>query len=378
MPWGEKTVEEKREAFCEACQAQIGSMTELCRTYGISRKTGYKWLNRAQQGESMSDRSRLPHTSPTKIDGQTEQMILEKRRQHPAWGAKKLHEVLLCEGHGMPSVRTVHNVLKRNGLIDREESLKHRPYQRFERAHCNELWQTDFKGDFALGDGSRCYPLTIIDDHSRYAILVEARSDTRDVTESFRRVFEQYGKPEALLSDNGAQFAGFGGGYTRFERWLMEQDVLPVHGRPRHPQTQGKIERFHRSMKAEALRDNSFDDLSHARKALSAWRTLYNEVRPHEALGGQKPAQVYQRSARLYLPDVQKTVYSGDHPVCKVNSWGYLRWMDYRVYLSETFANTYLEIRLAQDQLWVCYRNFRIAAINTISGKRLHRSISRL
>lgn len=280
----------------------------------------------------------------------------------------------------LPCVKTCSNILKRNGCVDPAESLKHKPYQRFERERCNELWQTDFKGDFPLQDGSRCFPLTILDDYSRFSIRIEAKPNTLGVKDSFKRAFQSYGMPDSILSDNGGQFAGFRGGYTSFERWLMDHDILPVHGRIMHPQTQGKIERFHRTMNQELLKNKSFLDLADADLHLQNWRRKYNEVRPHEALGLKPPAQVYVPSTRIYRDTPDKFEYSGLYPVRKVNNWGYLRFDAVRVYLSETMADTYLEIRPrdSDSSFIICYRNFKIAEIDADSEKLLNRKISRL
>ena len=151
------------------------------------------------------------------------------------------------------------------------------------------MWQTDFKGDFLLGDGTRCYPLTILDDHSRFSIRIEPKSSTIGVKESFIQAFEEYGLPDAIHSDNGSQFAGFRQGITQFERYLMDLDILPIHGRVRHPQSQGKIERFHRTMKQEVLRQIP-QNLLEADRLFQYWRWKYNEIRPHEALGHRPSA----------------------------------------------------------------------------------------
>jgi transposase InsO family protein len=264
MPWGEKTVEEIRKEFIQELENRKQNMSSLCREFGISRKTGYKWIGRSQDSGCLKDMSRKPHSMPKKTPEQTEEIIISLRRENPGWGAKKIHDVLLNQGQELPSIRTVQNIISRNGCINFEESLKHSPCLRFEREHCNEMWQADFKGDFKLLDGSRCYPLTILDDHSRFSIEIDAKPDTKGVKDTFKKVFLNYGKPQSLLTDNGAQFAGFKGGHTQFERWLMDHDILPIHGRIMHPQTQGKIERFHRSLKQELLIHRQFVDLSDA------------------------------------------------------------------------------------------------------------------
>ena len=249
MPWEQKTVMQERESFVADVENRIDTVTALCNQYGISRKTGYKWIRRAAEGQRLCDQSRCPHQQPSKTAWETEELILALREANPSWGGKTIKAVLESAGfEGIPSAKTCGNILKRNGCIDPLEAKKHRPFQRFEREKCNELWQTDFKGDFLLGDHTRCYPLTILDDHSRFSIRIEPKDAAKGVIESFTQAFQEYGLPDAVLSDNGSQFSGFKGGYTQFERFLMDLDVAPIHGRIMHPQTQGKIERFHRTL----------------------------------------------------------------------------------------------------------------------------------
>lgn len=378
MPWGEKTVMDKREEFVEAVAAGKKSVSALCQEYGISRKTGYKWINRASQGQQLCDQSRCPHRQPSKTAGEMEQAILAMRSNHPTWGGVKIKAALESAGWvGVPSGKTCGNILRRNGCIDPKASLEHRPCQRFERKHCNELWQTDFKGDFLLGNGVRCYPLDILDDHSRYALLVEPKESTIGVKESFIQTFQKYGLPNAVLSDNGAQFAGFRGGYTQFERFLMDLDILPLHGRVMHPQTQGKIERFHRTMKQELLATVP-SNMQDAKRRMESWRWAYNELRPHAALGMKTPASVYQPSTRAYYTP-NAYIYDEGAVLRKVNNWGYLRFGPIQVYLSETMADTLLEIRAGEnDTFLVIYRNYQIAVIDAVSRKLANRSIRRL
>ena len=380
MPWGNKTVDELRKEFVEAAK-DAKNLSALCREYGITRKTGYKWIARSKETDDMSDRSHAPKTVPHKTSPAVEKLILETRSENPGWGGKTIWKVLVNAGHeNLPCAKTVSNVLKRNGCISEEESLKHTAFIRYEKERCNQMWQSDFKGDFKLLDGTRCYPLDILDDRSRFAITVRAKADTHGVTEHFREAFCEYGVPESVLTDNGAQFAGFKGGYTQFEKWLMNHDVLPIHGRPMHPQTQGKIERFHRTMKEELLLHRPFANLADASEQLQKWRDKYNNVRPHEALGLRCPAEVYTKSCKKYADKVSAFDYGGAYHVIKVNSWGYVRFDKWQIYLSETMRGEYIEFRPALDGscFYACYRNFKIAAFSTDTGERLDRRIRRL
>lgn len=378
MPWETKTVMEEREAFVLAAEAGEKNIAALCREFGISRKTGYKWLNRAKEGQQLCDQSRCPHRQPSKTAWETEQLILEMRASHPAWGGKKIKAALESAGYSrIPSAKTCGNILRRYGMIDPAESQKHTPFHRFQRENCNDLWQIDFKGDFLLGDGNRCYPLDILDDRSRYCIQISPKSSASGVIDSVTLAFQEYGLPNSILSDNGAQFSGFRGGYTQFERWLMDLDVLPIHGRIMHPQTQGKVERFHRTMKAEALRTTPAN-LEHAKQLLSDWRWRYNELRPHEALGMKTPASVYTESKRQFCKP-EPFLYDEGARLVKVNNWGYLRFGPIQVYLSETMRDTYLEIRPGDlDTFRVIYRNYQIAVVDAVHHVLLNRIIRKL
>ena len=378
MPWEQRTVMQERERFVEDVENQVDTVTALCLRYGISRKTGYKWIKRAAEGRRLCDQSRRPHQQPSKTARDTEELILALRKDNPTWGGKTIKAVLESAGfQGIPSAKTCGNILKRNGCIDPEEAKKHQPFQRFEREKCNELWQTDFKGDFLLGDNTRCYPLTILDDHSRFSIRIEPKYAAKGVIESFTLAFQEYGLPDAVLSDNGSQFSGFKGGYTQFERFLMDLDVAPLHGRIMHPQTQGKIERFHRTLKQEALRTTP-ENIRAAEKLFAEWRFKYNELRPHSALQMKTPASVYHPSERaLFQPKPYE--YDLGARVVKTNNWGYLRFGPIQVYLSETMRDTHLEVRPTENESFlVIYRNYKIAEVDAVENKLLNRRIRRL
>lgn len=381
MPWESKSVEELRKEFALAAK-ECHNFSALCREFGITRKTGYKWLERYTAGEDLSNRSRKPLHTPNKTPKDVELRILKLRSENPGWGAKTLKQVLENEGAtDIPCVKTVNNILNRYGCISPEESLKHKAFTRFEKEHCNEMWQTDFKGQFLTKDDKFCYPLNILDDHSRFLIKTTSSSSTENVVlPAFKAAFSEFGMPDSVLSDNGSQFAGFRKGFTQFEKWLMNHDVLPIHGRIKHPQTQGKIERFHRTMKSELLKHNTFENAQDADEALQQWRHKYNCIRPHEALGMKCPADVYVASERQYCDLVKPFEYSGQYHVIKVNSWGYVRFDKWQVYLSETMIGERIEFRPNPfgDSFFACYRNFKIAEFDSSDGKLISRFISRL
>lgn len=381
MPWESKTVEELRKEFIEAAKS-TKNFSMVCREFGITRRTGYKWIDRAKDTNNLSNRSHARKNVVNKTNLETEKLILSMRTENPGWGAKTIHQVLQNQGYeDLPCVKTFNNILKRNGCISENESLKHKPFTRFEKDECNEMWQTDFKGEFLTTDNNKCFPLDIIDDHSRFLIKIKALTSTANaVIPCFKEAFYEYGMPNSILSDNGSQFAGFRQGYTQFEKWLMNHNILPIHGRIKHPQTQGKIERFHRTMKQELLNHKIFADVNDADDALQSWRLKYNNIRPHEALNMKCPAEVYIPSNRTYIDKIKKYEYGGQHHVIKVNSWGYVRFDKWQIYLSETMSGEYIEFRPNPlgDSFIACYRNFKIAEFSTETGKLLNRKISRL
>lgn len=380
MPWKDKTVENLRKEFVEAANV-TNNFSALCREFGITRATGYKWMERFKENEPLTDRSHTPCRIANRTPPATEQLILKSRAEHPGWGAKKIHTVLARQGYDLPCIKTVNNILKRYGCITEEESLKRKPYIRFEKENCNEMWQADFKGEFKMLNGKYCFPLDIFDDHSRFVICIKPSETTANVVlPTFREVFYEYGMPYSVLSDNGAQFAGFKHGYTQFEKWLMNHDVLPIHGRIKHPQTQGKIERFHRTMNQEVLKHYTPKNMTDAERVLNEWRNVYNNERPHEALGMKCPAEIYKPSLRTYFDEIRPYEYSGAFHVIKVNSWGYVRFDKWQIYLSETMINEKIEFRPnANDETFIaCYRNFAIAEFDAHTGMRLNRTIRRL
>lgn len=234
MPWKEVSIMSQRLEFVTLAAAEAANIRQLCRCYGISSATAYKWLQRFQHsgGNGLADRSRRPHHSPSRSAAELEDAVVKLRRQHPAWGGRKLRQRLLALNHtAVPSASTITAILRRQQLLDPKESAKHRPCQRFERAAPNELWQMDFKGEFKLPQG-RCYPLTILDDHSRFAIALEACArNTRNITQTaLIKVFRLYGLPQQITCDNGAPWGARGRHYfTGLGVWLTSQRRYPEH-----------------------------------------------------------------------------------------------------------------------------------------------------
>ena len=301
-----------REEFVKRVLSGESTMSALCREYGISRPTGYKWVERQQAGKPLEDQSRRPKTIH-RVAPETERLILDYREAHPAIGALKIHRILENKGHcDLPSVKTVNNILKRNGMITREASQAATPMQRFEKETPNEMWQADYKGHFEMADGRRCHPLNIIDDHSRFNLCCEPMytESYQEIKPVMIRLFESYGLPRVFLCDNGNPWGtSQSTGFTSFEVWLMELGILTIHGRPLHPQTQGKDESFNRSMTKELLKHTMILDREDARKKFDQYRKFYNEERPHHALNLDTPASDFERRFKTMAENIVIATY---------------------------------------------------------------------
>ncbi len=383
MPWREKDLTKLREEFVRAYTEGKGTMTALCLEYGISRKTGYNWVARYREGQKLCDQSRRPAHSPAKTPPSIEELIVRTRAEHPAWGANKLLKLLERQGlTNLPSVSTVGNILRRNGLISKQMSLKSQPYKRFVRDNPNELWQMDFKGDFLLADGNRCYPLTVLDDCSRYSLCLKALPSQRwdGVKRVLTGLFEQYGLPEAILSDNGPPWGnGQSQGMTKFEVWLMMLDVLPIHGRALHPQTQGKEERFHRTMDDELLSVTQLDNMTDAQQKFDVFRNLYNSVRPHQALGYDTPSNFYTVSSRAMPQKLEEPDYGGGEKAYRVGVKGGIRLNGKEYYIGTPMAGHFVTVEeLPEHCIRFRFANFELARFNLIDNCFLSRKIYRL
>jgi transposase InsO family protein len=329
MPFREVSVMDQRHEFVMFASAEGSNIRELCRRFRISPTIGYKWLGRYQQGgmAGLVDMSRRPKKSPSRTPAAMEAKVLALREHsNNAWGGRKIKRVLKDRGElGVPAASTITGILRRHGRLMDAGSIEHpRPWQRFERASPNELWQMDFKGHFAMHSG-RCHPLTVLDDHSRYNLVLAACDNEKGETvrRHLEEAFGRYGLPLAMLMDGGPPWSDPGGDpYTRISVWMMRLGIRVLHGRPRHPQTQGKDERFHRSLKAEVLSGRSYRDIPACQHAFDRWRPIYNYERPHESLSMATPGQRYRPSSRS-LPTVLPPIeYASGDQIRKVDSDG--------------------------------------------------------
>jgi transposase InsO family protein len=324
MPWCEVSVMDQRREFVRLALAEGANRRELCRRFGISAAVGYKWLARHRAGDAgLADRSRRPHASPRRSDAAIEAHVLAVRDAHPAWGARKIAYCLHRDGVTAPAASTVHAILQRHGRIVPPPGGPAQPYRRFEKDAPNALWQMDFKGRVALASGAACHPLTVIDDHSRYALCLQACSNQQRTTvqERLTRAFRRYGLPDALFVDNGSPWGDSSGSrWTGLRVWLLKLGVDVIYARPYHPQGRGKNERFHRTLKAEVFAARRFAGFGELQHAFDAWRSVYNLERPHEALGMAVPASRYRPSTRSMPERSAEVVYDSGEIVRRVST----------------------------------------------------------
>lgn len=378
MPWQEVSIMDQRQEFVMLALQEGANRRALCRQFGISPQTGYKWLARRQAGDwPLADRPRRPRSSPARISAAEEQRILRVRDEHPAWGARKIRHCLDQSETPAPASSTVHRVLERNDRIVTPAGGA-AVYERFEMPAANQLWQMDFKGWHRLDDGMRCQPLTVLDDHSRFLVCLQACADQQLETVQARLepVFRRYGLPAAFYVDNGSPW---GGGpqerWTKFGVWLLKLGVWLTHSRPYRPQGRGKNERLHRTLKAEVLSLRTLRDLAQAQSAFDAWRTVYNLERPHQALGYAVPASRYQPSLRAMPDRLMQPEYAPGEIVRRVSTTqGYVKFKGRLWPVGQAFSGEWLAIRPrgSDGQFGIYFGAFRVGGIDLTNPQGVH------
>jgi transposase InsO family protein len=352
VTWQYTTVMKERAEFVALAQQSQHDMSQLCARFGVSRKTGYKWLQRfkAEGLEGLKDRSRQPKTSPKQTNKAMEEQIVAVRTAHPAWGARKIKAFLALPDS--PSISTITQVLHRHQCISAAESSKHTAWTRFEHEAPNQLWQMDFKGHFPLLNQQRCHPLTVLDDHSRFSLCLAAclNEQGQTVKECLTTTFRRYGLPERMTMDNGSPWGSDATNQaTTLTVWLYRIGIRVSHSRPYHPQTQGKDERFHRTLKAEVLQGQPFRTIATCQEAFDNWRTLYNCQRPHQALAMQVPASRYQPSPRTFPEVLPALEYGPDDVVRQVKQGGRISFKNKEVKVGKAFVGQAVALRPTAD-----------------------------
>jgi transposase InsO family protein len=362
MPWKESSVVDERLRFV-ARLLDGEAMSDVCRSFGISRKTGYKIFNRYKEHglEALTDRCRRPVHYANQLPEQIETLIVRCKREKPYWGARKIRELLVRRLDGdcrIPAQSTIHAVLHRHGLV---KGLNQRRRRRATGtllsagAQPNDLWCADFKGEFQLGNGRYCYPLTVTDHASRFLLLCEAMESTKEdpVITAFEQLFRERGLPGAIRSDNGVPFASPNGLFTlsKLSVWWLRLGIDIERIKPGHPEQNGRHERMHLTLKKETTRPPGVNPLQQQAR-LDDFTQEYNTERPHEALGMKCPAEIYSPSMRSYagLPEVTYPLH--DREVL-VTHCGRICIYRKRINLSKTLAGQRLGIKEVDDGIWI-------------------------
>lgn len=361
MPWQERSPMDERVQFISDYRRQLFTMTELCQRYGVSRKTGYALIDRYEtEGiRGLAPRSSRPHHSPQATAPPLVDAIVAMRKRRPTWGGKKILTVLREQQPtwAWPAVSTANDWLKRHGLISsrrRRRAVGHPGYQPHQATTPNEIWTTDFKGQFRTGDTRWCYPLTIVDSFSRYLVACRGMlaPTTVDAIAAFRQAFRAYGVPAVIRSDNGEPFAAASlGRLSRLSVWWIRLGIRPELIELASPQQNGAHERMHRTLKAETTRPPA-SDLARQQCRFTRFRTIYNDERPHEALAQQPPARLYTPSRRAFPEHLVPLEYPGHYDIRRVSSCGAISWNSRVVSISTVLRREYIGFEPIDDGVW--------------------------
>lgn len=364
MPWRETSPMEQRERFIHDARLGLYTMVELCVRYGISRKTGYKWLGRFEEAgrQGLQDRSRAPHACPHRIAEEVATLICAARLQHPSWGPAKLLDWLRPRypGADLPAISTAGDLLARRGLVKHRRRRRHYQHPGVVPATTtqpNDLWTADFKGHFRTRDGLYCYPLTVADQHTRYLLACHGLLSTKGhgVRPVFEELFRTYGLPRAIRTDNGVPFATTGiHGLSQLNVWWLRLGIQHQRILPAHPQQNGAHERMHKTLKSEAIRPPRAN-LALQQRAFTAFRRLYNDERPHQALCGQPPAALYRPSPRAYPAVPPPIEYPGHFIVKRVTNAGTVRFKKRLVFIANALKQHPIGLEEVADGIWSIY-----------------------
>ncbi len=364
MPWLETAPMEQRERFVRDWQLGLYTMTELGARYAISRKTGYKWLERFDEGgrQALGDRSRAPHHCPHRISDEMARLICDARRQHPSWGPEKLLQWLAPRHPALdlPAISTAGDLLARKGLVKkrrRRRTFTHPGVVPATTTHPNDLWTADFKGQFRTGDGIYCYPLTVADQHTRYLLGCQGLLSTNGagVRPIFDRLFRTYGLPRAIRTDNGVPFATVAiHGLSALNVWWLRLGIQHQRILPAHPEQNGAHERMHKTLKAEAIRP-ARSRLAMQQRAFNRFRDEYNHERPHQSLRGRTPGSLYRSSARTYTGELPPFEYPGHFLVKHVTNAGTFRFKKRVLFIANGLIHHRVGLEEIHDGIWSIY-----------------------
>lgn len=365
MPWKETCTMKERQQFIDAWLSQRFTVVELCERFGISRKTGYKWINRFREAglPGLVDQSRARHTQAQRTSEEIETKILALKNRYPNWGPVTIRSALFRElpQGDWPASSTIGDILKRHGLVKRKKPRRKTPAHTQPLAHAkqpNDVWSADYKGHFRLGNGQRCYPLTITDNYSR--LLIDCKGllgpQLRPSMKVYEQAFREYGLPTCIRTDNGWPFAMTTlGGLTPLSIWLLKLGVYPERIAPGCPQQNGRHERMHRTLKAQTMKPPK-GNLSAQQRAFNQFIREYNEVRPHHSLGlGRCPVDVYCASKRAFPSTLPEPVYNDDYEVRKVKCGGYIKLHGQPIYTTRQLVGEYVGLEPIGYDRWQLY-----------------------
>jgi putative transposase len=374
MGWMETCAVDERMRFVIAVGRREESFSAVCRRFGVSRKIGYKWLGRYEElgVQGLTDLSRAPHEHPQAIAAAIAERCLEVRRTHPSWGPVKVRAYLERRAPvtRWPAASTIGALFEREGLTVRRKFRRRSPPSSAPFAHCegaNDVWCIDFKGWFLTGDGTHCEPLTLSDAHSRYLLRCQAmgRTDTAHAWPVLDTAFREFGLPKALRSDNGAPFASRGaGGLSQLSVKVIKAGVLPERIAPGKPQQNGRLERLHLTLLKDTA-DPPARSLRQQIERFHAFQRLYNEERPHQALGNDTPAAHYLVSPRRFDGVLREPDYGFDHIVRRVRPNGAIRWQNKEIYISAALIGE--PVGMAEDENGDCSLVYGPIALGVIA-----------
>ncbi|MGH9857415.1 MAG: IS481 family transposase [Acidobacteriota bacterium] len=355
MAWKKVLPMDERARFVLEADREEINVSELCRRYGVSRKTGHKWINRYKSTglEGIKDISRRPHRCPHRTSPEWEERVVNEKLRHPSWGPKKIRQILIRQGYEgqVPAASTIGGILSRWQLVKPRRRSRRRKgsvvVRLTEAMYPNHVWAVDYKGWFRTGDGQRCEPLTISDVYSRYVLEVRVLGSQsyEGAKGVFERVFERYGLPQVIRTDNGTPFASVGvGGLSRLSVWWVVLGVRPECISPGHPEQNGVHERMHLSL--DEATAQPAQNLEAQQRRFDSWRAEFNEQRPHEALGMQTPAQRYERSSSKYDNTHKREIsYPRGYKVRRVRTNGCIKWRGERRFIGEALSGMLVGIK---------------------------------
>lgn len=376
MPWMELNIVELRKQFIqEYLNKDYPSFSYLCLSYGISNKTGYKWLNRFLNGglNNLQDKSRAPHTSKHRTPDDICDLIIQTKLAHIHWGPKKVLDYLKRHKPTLilPADSTAGEILKKAGLVKKRKKRHHVSADEYAFSDCdksNQTWGVDYKGQFKLGNGQWCYPLTITDNYSRYLLQCKGLKSANyaDTRSWMEYCFREYGLPKNIRSDNGTPFSSMAaGGISQLSKWWIQLGIRPERIRPGYPQQNGRHERMHRTLKQETTKPSAYNECSQQKK-FDHFRTEFNQERSHEALKRKCPAEVYQPSLVIYPNKLPEIVYDNGYDTRKVKRGGEIKWKGKHIYISQVLKHDRISLREIDNDLWeVCYGFYKLGELDS-------------